>query len=146
MPKSDGWKNIKPMDGSNPEAEYEVRAAGGRAAAKVVKKKKALKDIFDMVLSLPAGDDLLSDDALTNAAKECARERGEELSAYEAIALAMAAKAAKGDVDAARFTRDSAGDKPTDQQRIIADVVTPADAEIAKRVAERLDKAKQSGE
>ena len=145
MPKEDGWKNLIPLDGSDPEAEYERRAAGGRAAAKVVKRKKALRDILDVLLALPAGNELLSDDELTATAKECAKERGEELSAYDAIGLALMVKAAHGDVDAARWVRDSAGDKPVEKQQVQADVVTAADAEIAKRVMERLEKAKENG-
>jgi hypothetical protein len=143
VPKEDGWKNLQPV-GSNPARDYDVCAAGGRAAAKVVHRKKALRDILDTLLALPAGADVLGEDSITAAAKEAAKEEG--LTAYDAVSLAQIAKAAKGDTEAARWVRDSAGDKPTEKQQIVADVVTPADAEIAKRVAERLEKAKRDGE
>lgn len=146
MPKSDGWKNITPMNGSNPEREKEIRQKGAAAAREITRKRKALRDILDSLLALPAGDDILTDAEITQRAMEAARDENTELTAYDAIALAQMVKAARGDTDAARFIRDSAGDKPTEKQQIIADVVTPGDAEIAKRVAERLDKAKQNGE
>ena len=140
MPKEDGWKNLIPL-GSNPERDYEVQAEGGKAAAKVVHRKKALRDILDTLLALPAGEDVLGDDSITIAAKEAAKEEG--LTAYDAVSLAQIAKAARGDTEAARWVRDSAGDKPVEKAVVAADVVTPADAEIAKRVAERLEKEKQ---
>ena len=143
MPKSDGWKNLQPLNGKDPEREREVRQKGAAAGREIQKKRKALRDIMDVLLALPAGNELFESD-ITEAAKVLAMEHGETLTAYDAVSLAQIAKAAKGDTEAARWVRDSAGDKPTEKQQIVADVVTPADAEIAKRVAERLAKVKES--
>jgi hypothetical protein len=143
MPKSEGYKNLQPLNGSDPEREYNVHAAGGRAAAQVVKRKKALRDILDTILALPA-ESLVADDEIGRIAKDAAMQAGETVTAYDAIMIAMTGKAAKGDVDAARFVRDSAGDKPTEKQTVAVDVITAADAEIAKKVAARLEKAKET--
>lgn len=140
-----GIENLQVLDGSNPERDYKIRAAGGRAAAAVVHRKKALRDILDTLLALPAGD-LLDDSELVRAAEATAERAGETLTAYDAVGLAQIAKAARGDTEAARWVRDSAGDKPVEKAQVVADVVTPADAEIAKRVAERLEKEKGKGE
>lgn len=145
MPKSDGWKNLQPLNGNDPEREKEVRRKGAAAGREIQKKRKALRDIMDTLLALPAGNELFESD-ITEAAKVLAMEHGEMLTAYDAVSLAQIAKAAKGDTEAARWVRDSAGDKPTEKQQIVADVVTPADAEIAKRVAERLAKVKPDNE
>jgi hypothetical protein len=140
-----GSENLLPF-GTDPERDREIRSKGGKKAQELNKRKRALKDILDVMLALPATADILTDSDLTQTAERAAEAAGEKLTAYDAIALSMAVKASRGDVDAARWVRDSAGDKPTEKQQIVADVVTPADAEIAKRVAERLDKAKQNGE
>lgn len=142
MPKSDGYKNLQPLNGQNPEREKEVRQKGAAAGREIQRKRKALRDIMDALLALPAGNELFESD-ITEAAKELAKEHGETLTAYDAVGLAQIAKAAKGDTEAARWVRDSAGDKPVEKAVVAADVVTPADAEIAKRVAERLEKEKQ---
>lgn len=148
MPVEDGWKNLTPFgsDESTADRDKAIRQKGAAAAREIKRKRKALRDILDELLALPACNDILADSNLVVAAVEAAGERGELLSAYDAISLAQIVKAGRGDTDAARWIRDSAGDKPTEKQQIVADVVTPADAEIAKRVAERLDKAKQNSE
>lgn len=132
--------------GEDPERDRAIQSKGGKATAEVHRKKRALKEILDAMLSLPAGCDILTDTELTERAQDAAQNAGETLTAYDAIAIAQIFKAAKGDTEAARWVRDSAGDKPTEKQTVAVDVVTPADAEIAKRVAERLDKAKQNSE
>ena len=57
---------------------------------------------------------------------------------YEAIAVAMAAKAKAGDVKAAVFVRDSAGDKPADAVEITAETMTEADRRLLQRIQDRL--------
>ena len=52
----------------------------------------------------------------------------------------MAAKAKAGDVKAAVFVRDSAGDKPADQMEITAEAVTDADRELMQNIQKRLQK------
>lgn len=145
MPVEDGWKNLTPFgsDESTADRDKEIRQKGAAAAREIKRKRKALRDILDELLALPASDDILIDSDLVEAAAE---GRSEPLTAYDAISLAQMVKAARGDTEAARFIRDSAGDKPTEKQTVAVDVVTPADAEIAKRVAERLDKAKAKAE
>ena len=69
-----------------------------------------------------------------------AQKRGEPLTVYDSIAIAMAAKAKAGDVKAAVFVRDSAGDKPADQMEITAEAVTDADRELMQNIQKRLQK------
>ena len=131
--------------GEDPERDRAIQSKGGKATAEVHRKKRALKEILDAMLALPATVDILADTELTEHAQEAAQAAGEKLTAYDAIAIAQIFKAARGDVDAARWVRDSAGDKPVEKQQVQADVVTAADAEIAKRVLDRLNKAQENG-
>ena len=62
------------------------------------------------------------------------------LTVYDAIAVAMAAKAKAGDVKAAVFVRDSAGDKPVDQVQQVGEVLSDDDRLLMQRVAERMEK------
>jgi hypothetical protein len=140
-----GSENLLPF-GADPERDHEIRSKGGKKAQELNKRKRALKDILDVMLALPATADILTDSDLTQTAEAAALAAGETLTAYDAVALAQIWRAAKGDTEAARWVRDSAGDKPVEKAQVVADVVTSADAEIAKRVAERLEKAKGKGE
>ena len=137
-----GSENLLPF-GADPERDFEVRSKGGKKAQELNKRKRALKDILDVMLALPATADILTDSDLTQTAVGAAQAAGQTLTAYDAIAIAQIFRAARGDTEAARWVRDSAGDKPVEKAVVAADVVTPADAEIAKRVAERLEKEKQ---
>ena len=69
-----------------------------------------------------------------------AQKRGEPLTVYDSIAIAMAAKAKAGDVKAAVFVRDSAGDKPADQVELTAETMTEADRKMLQNIQTRLQK------
>ena len=137
--KARSLANLKPMDWSaeDPETVKEIKRAGRRAQQVSQKRAKDIKNIYAQLLQLDATADVLPESELVKAAQETAEERKQPLSLYEAIALAQAAKAARGDTAAAVFVRDSAGDKPTDKASVEG-VITAADEQLIRQMAAKL--------
>lgn len=86
-------KNISPVK-DTAEAQRRGRA-GGIASGKARQKRKELRELLEVALSLPD------------------EERG--MSNAEAIAAALVEKAKAGDVRAFEIIRDSIGERPTDR-------------------------------
>ena len=105
MPSSDGYKNLIPVTERSKEAAREISSKGGKAAAIANRRRKNTQEIVRMIL----------DREITEA------EGAERL---EALGLpttwstkahvAVMQRAEAGDVEAMRYLRDSAGDKPRD--------------------------------
>ena len=126
---------IKDME---PERKREIQQAGQKASVEAQKKRRTIKEIYSDLLQQPDSVEGLEDEELAQRVQEMARERGKPVTLYESIAVAMAAKAKAGDVKAAVFVRDSAGDKPADQVELTAETMTDADRELLANVQKRL--------
>lgn len=142
---------LRPLGDKTDERSQAIRKKAQAAANVAKKQKRALRAIMDDVLTLKATDadiTALDDIAREYLQKICSVDN-EEADTYTAMCVAMLAKAMRGDVDAARWVRDSAGDKPTEKTQIEANVVTPADVEMMKAVSARLgldaEKNKEEG-
>lgn len=130
----------KTLDQQPPERKKEIQQAGARRSNEVQEKRRTIQDIYGWLL--PQSDDISSieDQELAHRAQKRAQELGKEITVYDSIAIAMAAKAKAGDVKAAVFVRDSAGDKPADQMEITAEAMTDADRELMQNIQKRLQK------
>lgn len=94
------------------EEAREFGRRGGIASAKKRRERKAMKETLEELLSMP-----LKKGASTDISKvrNIAAMKGKNITMQEAIMLSMLQKAAKGDVRAAEFVRDTAGQRPTDK-------------------------------
>lgn len=102
-----GIDNLIPV-----RSEEEARAkgkAGGIASGKARKEKKLLRDTLNDLLKMPLRDGV--PDNLEKIAS-IAGLKGKNITMQETIMLAMLQKAAKGDVRAAEYIRDTIGQKP----------------------------------
>lgn len=88
---------------------------GGIASAKARKEKKALKDTLEELLAMPIKDGKSQD---IDKIKSIAGIKGKNITMQEAIMVAMLNKAAKGDVRAAEYVRDTIGQKPDSRMNI----------------------------
>lgn len=105
MPKSDGYGNLIPMNRRTKEEQSAIATQGGKASGESRRRRKNTQEIVRMIL----------DRQITEA------EGAERL---EALGLpttwstkahvAVMQRAENGDVEAMRYLRDSAGDKPRD--------------------------------
>ena len=138
--KRKGKDNLVSLADRPTDEQRAIAAMGGRANGELRRKRKTLKEIYAYLLELPATDDMIADEAAKMVAQ---RKDDTPLTIYDAIALAQAVKAARGDTPAATYVRDSAGDKPIDKQDVTATVISDADRALLDKVSKRLDGKKE---
>lgn len=94
------------------EEAREFGRRGGIASAKKRRERKAMKETLEELLSMPLKNGASAD---IGKVRNIAAMKGKNITMQEAIMLSMLQKAAKGDVRAAEFVRDTAGQRPTDK-------------------------------
>lgn len=135
--KRKGIDNLVSMADFTAEKQREIARMGGKASVEARRKKKALREICETLLALPATPEMLS--KIQDSAKAIADAQGAPLTMYDAIALAQIIKATRGDTAAAQYIRDSAGDRPAERQEVTATLLTDDDKRLLERVAKRLE-------
>ena len=90
---------------ATPEERAERARKAGKASAEARRKYRAMRDLLKQVLVLDVDDPDMA---------KAMKALGLEPSRANAIALNTVAKAGVGDIEAARFVRDTVGEKPTD--------------------------------
>lgn len=81
-----------------------------KKAAEVRKKKKAMRELAREILDLQLADE--------DAVRAELKKRGVEQTEAAAVLLAQLTRARTGDTEAARFLRDTSGQKPVDNVAI----------------------------
>ena len=97
------------------EEQVKTAKKAGIASGKARKEKKALKDTLEELLAMPIKDGKSQD---IDKIKSIAGIKGKNITMQEAIMVAMLNKAAKGDVRAAEYVRDTIGQKPDSRMNI----------------------------
>ena len=97
----DGTENLR-RDFSSEELRENGRK-GGVASGVAKRKQKTFRESIKAILALQTPDE---------AKKEQLEELGIDPTILNAINMAVSGKAAAGDVEAARYLRDTAGEKP----------------------------------
>lgn len=131
-------QNLKPFGERPVEEQRAIRTAGGKASGEARRRKRAIREICGDLLGMAAPLKAVELGELADVAQKLAAERGQELDLYEAMTLAQLAQALQGDVKAATFVRDSAGDKPTDQVEASVAALTDGDMALLRKMAERM--------
>ena len=93
-----------------PEERREQARRAGIASGEARRRKRALKDVLTDLLAAELPDE--------DETKRILEEMGVEASQEAAIGLAMIQKARKGEVEAARYLRDSSGQKITESYSV----------------------------
>ncbi|MEG2931169.1 MAG: KGG domain-containing protein, partial [Ruthenibacterium sp.] len=131
--KKDRRDNLVSFADMPPDTQRQIASMGGKASTAATRHRKAIRDIMGCLLAQDATSDIIvADSGLAAAAQEAARERGETLDVYEAVAIAQIVRAAQGDTAAAAWVRDSAGDKPTDKMQADLQTVTSGDLALLR--------------
>lgn len=102
-----------------PEERRELGRRGGIASGEAKRKKKAMKERLEILLSMPLKKGKEAD---IEAIRSFAALKGKNITVEDAMLIAQIQKALKGDTTAAAFVRDTAGQNPT--QKIEAEVDT----------------------
>ena len=108
--KKDSGKREKSLRHISPEQQTAISRMGGKACQAARARKRELRLIASAMLD---GQVLETDEIY-----EELTSRGFENCYANAMMLSVMMKAMHGDVDAARFIRDTAGQKPSDQVQI----------------------------
>ena len=103
-------RNIEGLQKANAERTSlearEIGRKGGLASGEARRKKKLLRDVFN---------DLLPREVQDSDVRDALEAAGLEPTHESALALAVMLKAERGDVDAAKFIRDTRGEKPSEK-------------------------------
>ena len=102
-----------------PEQRAEYGRQGGIKSGETKRRKKAMKETLEVLLSMPMKNGKTSD---MESIKNFAALKGKNISVQEAMIISMIQKAMKGDVKAAEWLRDTSGQKPTDNMNVIGAV------------------------
>lgn len=97
------------------DEQRNIARKGGIASGKARREKKALRETLEGLLAMPVKNGKAYD---INKIKSIADMKGKNITMQEAIIVAMLSKAAKGDVKAAEFVRDTIGEKPNNRMNI----------------------------
>lgn len=129
--------NLRMPSSYAPGEWAEIARKGQAAQAEGRRRKRALREVLDVLLSMKYTGNALDGSELATAAQEVAKKQGESLDQYDAVAIAQIIKAQDGDTAAAAWVRDSAGDKPG--ETLAVQQLSAEDVELARKVAARLD-------
>lgn len=99
-------ENLKPFDTLTEKEQREIRSKGGKASGEARRAKKTMKEMLDYLLE-----------------KEINNKQGEKVNTQEAITLALLKQALNGNVKAYEVIRDTIGEKPTEQHKVIINPV-----------------------
>ncbi len=100
-----GWANLIPMNQRSPEDVRRICKMGAKATSQ---KKRRQRTFRESVVAL------MKCEVLNEEQKKVLEEMGLDPTTLNQIQVAVFEKAAKGDVEAARYLRDTAGEKPRD--------------------------------
>lgn len=89
----------------SPEEDKAIMAAGGRASGVARRKRRTFRESLKAILALDVNDPDVKRELLEN---------GLDPTILNAISLGQAVQAQKGNTEAARFVRDTVGEKPRD--------------------------------
>lgn len=129
--------NLRMPSSYAPGEWAEIARKGQTAQAEGRRRKRALREVLDALLSMEYTGNTLDGSELAAAAQEAAKKQGTSLDQYDAVAIAQIIKAQGGDTAAAAWVRDSAGDKPG--EAVTVQQLSAEDVQLARKVAARLD-------
>jgi hypothetical protein len=102
-----------------PEQRRENGRKGGIKSGETKRKKKAMKETLEVLLSMPIKSGKSAD---VEDVKNFAALRGKNISVSDAMLIAQIQKALKGDTQALAFLRDTSGQKPDDKVNIAGSI------------------------
>ena len=111
--KAKGFANLIPNNRRSKEEVRKNSSKGGKASGLVRAQRKAMKECLLELLSMP-----MKHGPLTGPVGAIEDFKNANVSVRERIVLAMATKAAKGDVKAAEFIRDTIGEAPVQEVKV----------------------------
>ena len=132
-----GIENLEPV--RTKEEASERGRKGGIASGEARRRKKTMRETMEILLDMQVGKGKSAD---IEAIKTFAGLKGKNITVQEAMIIAQAQKALKGDLAALQFIRDTVGQKPSDNINIGAKMDNPFEG----LTTEQLEKLAGDGE
>lgn len=104
-------RKVLKLDEKTPEEIHANNVAGGRAAAEARRRRNAMREVAKAMLET----ELRANDVLR---KELTDRGFQDFTESAAVLLAQLNRARAGDTEAAKFLRDTSGQRPADQVAI----------------------------
>ena len=98
-----------------PEQRRENGRKGGIASGEAKRKKRAMRETLDVLLAMPMKSGKFAD---IESIKNFAALKGKNINVQEAMVISMLQRALRGDVKAAEWIRDTAGQKPVENMNM----------------------------
>ena len=128
--KNGGIANLIKNDTRTPEQRREAARKAGIASGVAKRKRKTMRETLIELLSLP-----MKKGEMKSGVTSIAEFKDANISLNDRIVLTMAYKAAKGDVKAATFVRDTIGEMPVQEVKMEQSEATRlSDEELRKIV------------
>lgn len=109
--------NLEPI--RTAEEAREKGRRGGIASGEARRRKRTMRETMEILLEMQVGSGKSAD---IDAIKNFAGLKGKNITVQEAMIIAQAQKALKGDLAALQFIRDTVGQKPTDNMNLVAEM------------------------
>lgn len=103
---------LKQFSEMTPEERAEWGRKGGIASGETKRRKKAMKETLEVLLSMPMKNGKYAD---VEKIKSFADLKGKNITVEQAMLIAMIQKALHGNVQAFESVRDTVGEKPKDK-------------------------------
>lgn len=134
--KAKSFEESQGRFGRDPEAARECGAKGGRKSGETKAKRRTLREAARTLLDTPMSQATESNDSVLTAAMAMLQAFGvKDPTGADALMLAQFVKACRGDTEASRFVRDTAGERPSDQLHLIA-TDKPIDADFVTELSD----------
>jgi hypothetical protein len=111
----------------DPEAARKAGALGGAQKGRNTREKRKLRDAVDFLLNAPVDPGTTESETLARAAAILQSFGLERPTGADVVAVAQFEKASRGDTEAAKYLRDTAGQRPADLLRVSTGEVVDAD-------------------
>lgn len=105
---------------------------GGIASGEARRRKKTMRETLEAVLEMQVGSGKSAD---IDAIRNFAGLKGKNITVQEAMIIAQAQKALKGDLAALQFIRDTVGQKPTDNMNVVTKTENPFEGLTTEQLA-----------
>jgi hypothetical protein len=115
MANNENLINGKATQFKTGEKQVEIARKGGKASGESKRRKKEMRERLEILLSMPLKDGKGAD---VEKIKSFGAIKGKNITVEDAILIAIAQKALKGDIPAGTFIRDTVGEKPTENQKV----------------------------
>lgn len=102
--KNKGWDNLKPYKKGDTSGKSEAGKLGGKASGESKRRMKTFKEELMAILQ-----------------EELVNSKGEKITVQENINRALLVRAGKGDTKAYVIIRDTLGQKPVDESKVVVE-------------------------